>query len=203
MHDPFLRTLKIIGRHGHFLLVEKGDIDQRSVGRRRARCLAVELVFFFERRLEDDFLPEDPAGVAIETKQHALFAFGQTGDGEQFVLPHNWGRMARAGNFRSPGDVARRGPMHRRFFCKARAIAARPPPTGPIFRPCFRTERDDCDERRNEPQSGLGGRRGKNCHAISSSQSPRPVSRSPAGARAGSNKPPCNQKCGSTSVDAG
>ena len=154
-----------------------------NVGRRRARGLAVERVFFFEGRLEDDFLPEDPAGVALQAKQDALFAFGQAGDGEQFVFPNDWGRMAQAGYFRSPGYVARRGPMHRRLFFKAGAIAARSTPARPVFRPCFRTERGDGDERHQEPQPGLGGR-GDNSHVILADQLPRPVFRSHADGQA-------------------
>src|SRR4051812_49217846 len=81
-YQPSLIAFEIISGHEHLGVVKKGDINQFSVGRRRAGSMTVQGMFFLHRRGGHYFLPKNFSVRTIETKKDAGFRLWQRGNGE-------------------------------------------------------------------------------------------------------------------------
>ena len=85
--DPELLAGEIVRGDYDFLVVQKYGEDALAVGRRRARCAAVELVNALRGALHHRRLPENRAGLAIQAEEQAGVAIG--GDGEDLPAPYD------------------------------------------------------------------------------------------------------------------
>lgn len=114
---------------------EKGNVDEPAVSRRRAGGVAVEVVLRFERCADDDLLPEDVTSAGIDAEQGPFESVFEAGNQEDRIVPDDRRAVTGAGNRRLPDDVlaGRPVPAEGDILLAAGAIAARPPPPGPVF----------------------------------------------------------------------
>src|SRR5438445_1058792 len=82
---PTLRALKIISGDKHLLAIQKGLINECSIGRRGTGGETVERVFVFQWCGKHCLLPKDFAGFSIETKQPPVLACIHVSDGEDVI----------------------------------------------------------------------------------------------------------------------
>src|SRR5947209_3371102 len=108
-------------------------------------------MFFLQRRLQHDLVPESFSSHSVKAEQNPLQAVQAGAYRENAVTPHNRRSVAVSGNLGGPGQVAGCAPVDRRVGCQAGAVAARSTPAGPVL---GRSQMQRSDDR--EAKNGTG-----------------------------------------------